>query len=101
MANTSVVYARIDTEMKERAEKILMQLGLSPSSAIQMLYSQIILTHGIPFEVRLPERVPVAIGDMSRESLNAEIQKGLDSVAADRVYSSQEVDALLAKEFGI
>ena len=49
MANTTAVYARIDTTLKENAESILSQLGISPSSAIQMLYSQIVLTKGIPF----------------------------------------------------
>ncbi|MEE0027812.1 MAG: type II toxin-antitoxin system RelB/DinJ family antitoxin, partial [Atopobiaceae bacterium] len=39
MANTSVVYARVNTRLKERAEGILAQLGITPSSAIQMLYS--------------------------------------------------------------
>ena len=48
MANTSAVYARIDTNLKENAEGILAQLGISPSSAIQMLYSQIVLTKGLP-----------------------------------------------------
>lgn len=43
MANASIVYARIDTGLKEDAEEILFQLGISPSSAIQMLYAQIIL----------------------------------------------------------
>lgn len=43
MANTSAVYARIDTNLKDNAESILSQLGISPSSAIQMLYSQIVL----------------------------------------------------------
>ena len=43
MANTTAVYARIDTNLKETAEGILAQLGISPSAAIQMLYSQIIL----------------------------------------------------------
>ena len=38
MANTNVVYARIDTTLKENAESILNQLGITPSSAIQMLY---------------------------------------------------------------
>ena len=53
MANTSAVYARIDKELKENAEGILSKLGISPSSAIQMLYSQIVLRRGIPFELRL------------------------------------------------
>ena len=48
MANTSAVYARIDKELKENAEDILSQLGISPSSAIQMLYSQIVLRKGMP-----------------------------------------------------
>ena len=54
MANTSVVYARIDSDLKNHAEGILSQLGISPSSAIQMLYSQIVLTKGMPFELKLP-----------------------------------------------
>lgn len=54
MANTTAVYARIDTTLKENAESILSQLGITPSSAIQMLYSQIVLLNGMPFELRLP-----------------------------------------------
>ena len=46
MANTSPVYARIDTSLKENAEGILTQLGISPSEAIKMLYSQIVLVKG-------------------------------------------------------
>ena len=34
MANTTAVYARIDTGLKEHAEAILSQLGISPSSAM-------------------------------------------------------------------
>ena len=41
MAKTTVVFARVDTEVKEKAENILTQLGISPTSAIRMFYSQI------------------------------------------------------------
>ena len=34
MANTSAVYARIDTNLKDNAESILSQLGISPSREI-------------------------------------------------------------------
>ena len=50
MANTSPVYARIDTSLKDSAETILTKLGITPSGAIQMLYSQIVLHNGIPFD---------------------------------------------------
>ena len=50
MANTAPVYARIDVDLKENAEGILYRLGISPSEAIKMLYSQIVLVKGMPFQ---------------------------------------------------
>lgn len=101
MANTSAVYARIDSNLKESAESILQQLGISPSSAIQMLYSQIVLTRGLPLDLRLPSRKPTAIGGMSREEVDAELMKGTDSLKTGRAYTADEVDAELKREFGI
>lgn len=57
MANTTAVYARIDTDLKNNAEEILSKLGITPSAAIQMLYSQIILTGGMPFQPKLPDLI--------------------------------------------
>ncbi len=76
-------------------------LGISPSSAIKMFYSQIVLKKGMPFELKLPSSKPLAVGAMTREQLDAELQKGVDSIKAGKVYSADEVDAALAKEFGI
>ena len=84
MANTSAVYARIDTNLKDNAESILSQLGISTSSAIQMFYSQIVLKKGMPFELKLPSSKPLAVGTMTREQLDAELQKGVDSIKAER-----------------
>ena len=58
MANTSAVYARIDKNLKDHAEGILAQLGITPSSAIQMFYSQVVLRKGIPFELKLTSPRP-------------------------------------------
>lgn len=101
MANTTAVYARIDTDLKNSAERILAKLGITPASAIQMLYSQIVLHGGMPFDLRLPAVRPIAIGDMSREELNAELAKGIDSLKKGRVLTADEFDAELTKEFGI
>ena len=101
MANTTAVYARIDTRLKENAENILNQLGISPSSAIQMLYSQIVLTRGLPLDLHLPSAKPTAIGSMSRAEIDAELMKGIDSLKSGRTYTANEVDAELTKEFGI
>ena len=53
------------------------------------------------FELKLPSSKPLAVGAMTREELDAELQKGVDSIKAGKVYSADEVDAVLAKEFGI
>ncbi|MCD7769537.1 MAG: type II toxin-antitoxin system RelB/DinJ family antitoxin [Oscillospiraceae bacterium] len=101
MANTTAVYARIDTELKEHAEDILSQLGISPSSAIQMLYSQIVLRGGMPFDLRLPAKRPTAIGALSREQLGRELEKGIASIESGRTYSVDEVDDEFHKRYGI
>lgn len=101
MANTSVVYARIDTTLKENAENILHQLGISPSSAIQMLYSQIVLTRGIPLNLHLPSETPTAIGGMNREKINAELIKGTESLKSGKTYTPDEIDEELHRKSGI
>ena len=101
MANTSPVYARIDSSLKDNAETILARLGITPTGAIQMLYSQIVLHNGIPFDVRIPSPKPVAAGVLSRAELDAELMKGVESLKAGKGYSADEVDAILRKEFGI
>ncbi len=101
MANTTAVYARIDSKLKENAENILSQLGITSSSAIQMLYSQIVLTRGLPLNLQLPSSKPTAIGSMSREELDAELMKGVESLKSGKTYTADEADALLSKEFGI
>ncbi len=101
MANTSAVYTRMDTALKNNAESILSQLGISPSSAIQMFYSQIVLHRGLPFEAKLPAAKPVAIGNLTREELDGELKKGVASLREGRVYSADEVDAMFEREFGL
>ncbi len=99
MTNTNAVYARIDTHLKENAESILNQLGITPSSAIQMLYSQIVLQNGLPFELRLPVNTPTALGSLTRDELDKELQKGIDSISTGKQYSADEVDQFFAKEY--
>ena len=101
MANTSVIYTYIDTELKKEAEKILTQLGISPSSAIQMFYSQIALTKSLPLKLQLSPTKPTSIGSMSKDEFDNEIMKGLHSLTSDKTYTIDEVNSEFAREFGI
>ena len=51
-----LVEACIDVELRERAESILTQLGMSASAAITYYYQQIVLHKGIPFTLKLPSQ---------------------------------------------
>lgn len=61
---TAAVHSRINPEIKQQAEAILHRLGLSPTEAIRMFYTQITLRNGIPFEVSIPnEETEKALAD--------------------------------------
>ena len=60
---TVMVTARVNPDLKTSTEKILRELGISTTEAINMFFTQINLRQGIPFSVEIP---------------NAETAKALD-----------------------
>ena len=102
MARTANVFARVEPEVKEQAEQVLERLGIPMSNAVGMFLRQIVLQRGIPFEMKLPAyEEPVAYGSLTKEQFNAEIEKGMEDIKAGRVYSADEVEAEMKREFGI
>jgi DNA-damage-inducible protein J len=69
---TAAVHSRIQPEIKEQAEGILQRLGLSPTEAIRMFYTQIALRNGLPFDVALPNDVTRKALEDSRNGANLE-----------------------------
>ncbi len=97
---TANVFTRVDPETKEQAEAILNQLGIPMSNAIGMFLKQIVIQRGIPFDLKLPVSVPAAIGSMTREQFDMELQKGLDDIAEGCVVSADAVEAEMRKMYG-
>lgn len=54
MAKTAMVRARIEPDLKKKAEDVLSKLGLSPTQAIRLFYRQVDLRKGLPFDVVFP-----------------------------------------------
>jgi DNA-damage-inducible protein J len=54
MAKTETVRARLEPELKERAESVFRRLGLNASQAITLFYTQVELRDGLPFDVAIP-----------------------------------------------
>lgn len=97
---TANIFSRVDPETKEQAEVILNQLGIPMSNAIGMFLKQVVIQRGIPFEMKLPSSVPVAAGSLTREQFDAQLQKGMDDIAAGRVFSADEVEAEMRDLYG-
>jgi len=101
MQRTSSVFARVEPEIKEQAEQVLSQLGIPMSNAIGLFLRQVIMQRGIPFDMKLPTRKPAAIGAMSAEELNAELEKGYADIAAGRLHSLDDVAADMRRNYGV
>ena len=86
MAKTTTLHTRIETELKNNAESIFAQLGLTPSDAIKLFYKQVELQGGLPFELKLPPKA------LAEQRLFEEIALGQDSAdkQVTRIYDSIE-----------
>ncbi len=101
MAKKSNVFARVEPEIKEQAERVLGQLGIPMSNAIGLFLRQVALQRGIPFDVKLPQNKPLAIGNLSEEHFNEEIEKGLVDLAAGRVASADCVADKMRRDYDV
>lgn len=56
MTKSAFLRARIEPELKEQAEKILSDMGVTPTQAVTMLYKQLQRTHELPLEFSVPNK---------------------------------------------
>ena len=64
-----------------------------------MFLRQVVIQHGIPFEIKLPANRPLVLDELTTEQLEAELIKGVDDIEQGRVYSTDEVESELRKKF--
>ena len=93
------LYARIEPDVKEQAEKILSTLGIPTSNAINMFYKQIILHRGLPFEVKIPSALPMDMSTLSDEQINADLEKGYADMKSGRTKPARKVFSDIRKDY--
>lgn len=54
MPKTETITTRLDSRLKAEAEAVLEKLGLSPSDAIRLFFSQVAILERLPFDVKTP-----------------------------------------------
>ena len=70
MVKTSTISARIDPEVKNRAERVFRELGITSSQAITLFYRQVELQQGLPFIVKIPNDVTIEALENARSRNN-------------------------------
>lgn len=85
MAKTSSIHVRVEPKIKEEAERILNNLGMTSAEAITIYLKQIILNCGIPFEIKMPQfsnEMLEAIEEANEMEKNPENYTSFESVEA-------------------
>ena len=90
------VMARVEPDIKEQAEKIISQLGLTASSAINIYYRQIIQERALPFQPRIVSPSPKAYDEMTGNEFDARMAVGYSqAVNGDDVSLDEAFEGLL------
>ena len=84
MQNSNVLHVRMDSKLKNNVSKILESLGLTESDAVKLFYRQVELHGGLPFDIKLPERI------LTEQKLIKELKKGEESFDRGKYYSIED-----------
>ena len=79
---TANVTARVQPEIKQKAEEILDRLGVPVSVLIDSLYRQIIMTNSIPYSFSIPT-LPTR-DSITAEQFDAMMSEGLKQANAEQ-----------------
>jgi DNA-damage-inducible protein J len=83
MSQEARVSSRIDANLKQQADSILAEIGMKPSQAITLFYTQIVRQRGLPLDLKIPnEELEAAM----REARDPEFKK-----TAKRYSSAKEL----------
>ena len=101
MAKTANVFTRVDPIIKEQAETVLSQLGVSMATAMEMYLRQIVLQRKIPFEMALPDVKPIDGNALSDEEFNVLMDKAMKDYAEKNVVGIEAFETEIQREFGL
>lgn len=86
MPKTATLTIRLDPTLKKQTERVLNEMGLTPSQAIVLLFKQIKFQRRLPFEIQLPrepnEETLQAIDDL-KQRRNVATFLSVSDLAAD------------------
>ena len=67
MPANAVVRARIDEKTKNKATKVLKQIGMTPSAAFRLMMTRIAVEREMPFDIHVPNAETIAAIEEGRK----------------------------------
>jgi len=83
MNKTALISARIDPELKTKAELVFRELGLTATQAITLFYKQVELQRGLPFIIKIPNDTTLEALEDARLRQNLETFDSVEALFAD------------------
>lgn len=80
MSKTATVRARIEPDLKDKAEQVFRKLGLTTTQAITLFYKQVELRNGLPFDVAIPNETTRRTFDDTDTGRNLIVCKDADDM---------------------
>jgi antitoxin component of RelBE/YafQ-DinJ toxin-antitoxin module len=98
MSKAVRAYSNTGTSLREQAEVVLLKQGIPMENAVEQFYRQVIMKNGMPFNIENPSP-PLDVSKMSKEELDAELEKGEESIKAGRIIPAAQVRERLQRKF--
>lgn len=83
----ATLHVRIDDATKKKVQKILDELGLDMSTAVNMYFHQIALQQGIPFEIYKERVVPSHIMKEWEKEVQEALASGKSYATAEEMHA--------------
>ena len=81
MTVDTIVRARVNGQVKERATHVLAEMGLSVSDAIRLMLARVAAEKALPFDVKVPNAETIAAMEESRQGGGKRFASAADLMA--------------------
>lgn len=98
---TATILVRTEPEIKESADRILSEIGLTTSGATNIFLHQVVQEGGLPFRPRLARPNIPDMDGLTEDELSRLMNQGIEEVENGKTRPFEEVVAELEKKYAV
>lgn len=98
---TATILVRTEPEIKENADRILSEIGLTTSGATNIFLHQVVQEGGLPFRPRLARPNIPDMDGLTEDELGRLMNQGIEEVENGKTRPFEEVVTELEKKYAV